>query len=478
MIVQPDNTPHETLAAAALRDDPRVVKARRLLETAAAEHQQALTGVRPPQADRQIAYQQLLDRFAAARGGGLFYPYIGSGLGRGPLVELADGSVKFDMIGGIGVHIMGHGHPALLAAGLDAALADTVMQGNLQQNVESAALLDCLLDAAAATGAELPHCFLSTSGAMANENALKIALQKNYPADRVLAFERCFMGRTLAMASITDKPAYRDGLPLALNVDYVPFFDPADPEGSTQRAVTVLKGHLARHPGRHAVMCLEMVQGEGGCNPGSPDFFAALVAVLREAGVAIFVDEVQTFGRLERLFAFEQFGLAEHVDLVTIGKLSQVCATFFRESFTPRPGLLSQTFTAATSAIFAGHAVVKELQTGNSYGPNGRIAAIHRRFVSHFEAIASRHPGLISGPFGTGGMIAFQAFDGDAARTRRLLADLFDAGVIAFAAGANPTRVRFLPPLAVISDADIDTVCELLEQVLLAEANRPPEAGP
>jgi acetylornithine/succinyldiaminopimelate/putrescine aminotransferase len=50
--------------------------------------------------------------------------------------------------------------------------------------------------------------------------------------------------------------------------------------------------------------------------------------------------------------------------------------------------------------------------------------------------------------------------------------------VIAFAAGANPTRVRFLPPLAVISDADIDTVCELLEQVLLAEANRPPEAGP
>jgi len=478
MIVRHDEPTREPLAAERLRHDPRLAEARRLIAQAVHQQQQALTGVRPPQADRQVAYQQLLDRFAAARGGGLFYPYIGSGLGRGPLVELADGSVKYDLIGGIGVHIMGHGHPALLAAGLDAALSDTVMQGNLQQNLESARLLDTLLTAAAATGADLPHCFLSTSGAMANENALKIALQKKYPANRVLAFERCFMGRTLAMASITDKPGYRDGLPLALAVDYVPFFDAADPAGSTQRAVAVLKRHLARHPGRHAVMCLEMVQGEGGCNPGSPAFFAAIVAVLREAGVAVFVDEVQTFGRLERLFAFEQFGLADQVDLVTIGKLSQVCATFFRDSFTPRPGLLSQTFTAATSAIVAGQTVVQELQSGCYYGPDGRIATIHRRFGQHFNAIASRLPGSISGPYGTGGMIAFQAFAGDAGRTKRLLATLFEAGVIAFAAGADPTRVRFLPPVAVISDAEIDAVSAILEQVLATEADRPQEPQP
>ncbi len=478
MIVHHDDLTHEPLAAEALRADQQVTEARRLLLEAVAAHQRELSGVRPPRADRRVGYQQLLDQFATDRGGGLFYPYIGSGLGRGPLVELADGSVKYDMIGGIGVHIMGHGHPALHAAGFDAALADTVMQGNLQQNLESAGLVRSLLAAAAATGADLPHCFLSTSGAMANENALKIVLQKNHPADRVLAFERCFMGRTLALASITDKPAYRDGLPLALAVDYVPFFDAADPEGSTQRAVAVLKSHLARHPGRHAVMCLEMVQGEGGCNPGSPAFFAALVAVLREAGVAVFVDEVQTFGRLERLFAFEQFGLAEHVDVVTIGKLSQVCATFFRDSFRPRPGLLSQTFTAATSAIYAGRTVLEHLQAGGCYGPTGRIAAIHHRFVRHFDGIASRHPSSVSGPYGTGGMIAFQAFDGDADRTKQLLAALFDAGVIAFAAGANPTRVRFLPPLAVITDAEIDAVCEILEKVLAAEAGRLPEATP
>ena len=72
----------------------------------------------------------------------MYYPYLGSGIGRGALVELADGSVKYDFITGIGVHYMGHNHPALLEAGVDAALTNTVMQGNLQQNVESARLVE------------------------------------------------------------------------------------------------------------------------------------------------------------------------------------------------------------------------------------------------------------------------------------------------------------------------------------------------
>jgi 4-aminobutyrate aminotransferase-like enzyme len=54
-----------------------------------------------------------LQEFAADRGGKLFYDYIGSGIGNGPLVELADGSVKYDFITGIGVHYFGHSHPGV-----------------------------------------------------------------------------------------------------------------------------------------------------------------------------------------------------------------------------------------------------------------------------------------------------------------------------------------------------------------------------
>ena len=52
------------------------------------------------------------------------------------------------MISGIGVHYLGHSHPALIAAGVDAALRDTVMQGNLQQNTEALSLSRLLLDLA------------------------------------------------------------------------------------------------------------------------------------------------------------------------------------------------------------------------------------------------------------------------------------------------------------------------------------------
>ena len=166
------------------------------------------------------------NNFQQFRGAKLFFPYLGSGIGKGSLVELADGSVKYDFISGIGVHHWGHSNATLVEASVDAALQDTVMQGNLQQNAQGAVLAQEILSAANAGGATLSHCFFSTSGAMANENALKIIFQKKYPADRVLAFEGCFMGRTLALSAITDREEYRQGLPATLSVDYLPFFDP------------------------------------------------------------------------------------------------------------------------------------------------------------------------------------------------------------------------------------------------------------
>ncbi|HLP42395.1 MAG TPA: aminotransferase class III-fold pyridoxal phosphate-dependent enzyme, partial [Fibrobacteria bacterium] len=173
------------LAAEGLAKDPRVAEAKRLLRAALADAQASFTGIRPPDPGRKAAYEETLARFAELRGASLYYPYLGSGLGRGPLVELADGSVKYDFITGIGVHYFGHNHPALLEAGVDAALENTVMQGNLQQNVVSETLLARLLAAANRSGAALAHGFLTSSGAMANENALKCLFQKQHPAARI-----------------------------------------------------------------------------------------------------------------------------------------------------------------------------------------------------------------------------------------------------------------------------------------------------
>ncbi len=364
---QPEITCMTPLVAESFRNDTAHRPRCALVLEALSDHQRQITGIRPADPERKVSYGETLRAFTAMRGGSLYYPYLGTGIGRGPLVELGDGSIKYDMISGIGVHYFGHSHPMLIEAGIDAALSDTVMEGNLQQDADSVAFSKLLLDTACKNCAALTHCFLTATGATANENALKIIFQKHSPAHRLLAFEHCFAGRTLALAQITDKAGYRVGLPSILNVDYVPFFDATNPEQSTGRALAALRDHLQRCPHQHAAMIFELVQGEGGYYAGQREFFVALMDELRKHHVAIMIDEIQTFGRTPEPFAFQHFGLDAYVDVVTVGKLTQACATLFREEYTPQPNLISQTFTASTSAIFAGRAIVRGARRGQIF---------------------------------------------------------------------------------------------------------------
>lgn len=455
------------LIAESFIGDKRVARAKQLVLEALQEHQARIVGIRPPIARRKKSYEATIAEFAELRGGPLVFPYLGSGIGNGPLVELADGSVKYDGISGIGVHHWGHSHPEIVAAALDAALSDTIQQGNLQQNVDSVDLCRMLVSAAKAGAARLSHCFLSTSGATANENALKLVLQKKSPARRLLAFEGCFAGRTLALSSITDRPAYRVGIPTTLAVDYVPFYDPKRPEESIDRAVERLTQHLARYPSQHAGMVFECVQGEGGFLPGSREFFVALMEVLRSNRVAVIADEVQTFGRTTELFAYQHFGLGEYVDVVTIGKLAHVCATLFSAEFTPQPGLLSQTFTSSTAAIRAAQVIVRGLVERGYFGPDGKIARLHQHFVMRLQEMERRRPELIAGPYGIGAMIAFTPLGGDPDTVKRFVHVLFDQGVIAFYCGARSERVRFLIPAAAVTFDHIDEVCSIVERTLV-----------
>lgn len=450
------------LAATALANDPRVDEAKRLLLEAVEEQSKKIQGIRPPNAALKTSYQDLISAFNELRGGKLWFPYVGSGIGNGALVELMDGSVKYDCICGIGPHFWGHSNPLAVIAGVDAAISNTVMQGNLQQNEDSFRLSKLLVERSG-----LDHCFLSTSGAMANENALKLAFHKRTPAARILAFDKCFVGRSLVESQVTDKPAFREGLPMNYHVDYVPFYDHLHPDESTQLAVSVLRKHLGRYPKQHAVMIFELVQGEGGFHPGTSDFFRAIMQILKEHHVTVFVDEVQTFGRTTELFAYQHFGLEEFVDVASIGKLSQVCATLFRASHKPQAGLLSQTFTGSTSSIRAGIALIEDLIHGGYYGPQGRIQKLHLHFTQKLREIANKYPQLIQGPFGIGCMIACTPYDGDTHRSTQFVHDLFEAGVIAFVAGSNPTRVRFLLPAGAIRFEDLDCIAAIVEDVLV-----------
>ncbi len=447
-------------------NDPRLKEAKKLIREALKEHQTKITGIKSADPELKASYDNIIKKVSDYRGGALWYNYLGSGIGNGPLVELADGSVKYDFITGIGVHYMGHSHPGVIEAQVEGSITNTVMNGHLQQNTDTAKLLEIFSTQACKYGAEVKNVFLTTSGAMANENAFKMMFQKRFPAARMFSFEKCFSGRTLGMAWVTDKAAYRQGLPKTIDVDYVPFYDAKDHKGSIEKAVYAMKKAMTRFPGEHAGFIMELIQGENGSWVGNQEYFEALIKICKENNISVFIDEVQTFARTTEIFAFQHFKLDKHVDIVSVGKNSQVCATLFKDDHKPRAGLMSQTFTGSSAQISAAYYVINEVVNGNYLGENGKIMKLHKHFQSHLEKLATKYPDKIEGPYGIGAMVGMTLYKGDAEKSKAFSFKLFDNGVLGFLAGAAPTRLRFLMPIMAVEEKHIDEVVAILDKTL------------
>jgi 4-aminobutyrate aminotransferase-like enzyme len=410
-------------------------------------------------------YQRAVQDFGKQRGRDLYFPFIGSGLGAGPYVELLDGSVKLDMITGIGINFFGHSHPALMAEMVDALSAD-IMQGNLEPGGEAPVLLSAILSR---VGPEcrIQHGWLTSCGTMANEIALKIIRQKRQPATKILAFRDCFAGRSTAMQEITDNPAYRQGQPTYGEVEYLPFYDPKDPQ-STEKTLATMKEHLAAHSGKFAALMMELVQGEGGFNSAPFEFYTRIFDEAKKAGLAIWLDEVQTFGRTGELFAFQKFGLHKYVDVVTVGKMLQACAVFFTDEYNPKPGLVAGTFSGSTVALRTARRTIELLEEGKFLGKDGKIALLSARFESNLKRLAEGEcRGKISEVRAIGGMVAFAPLSGTMEDIKPVLMKLFDLGVVAFYCGHGPYLIRMLPPLGAMEEADVDLVCSIIQQALL-----------
>lgn len=446
-----------------------------------------ITDIRGPIDGLKESYQQFMKRAADVRGRALLYPYLGSGVGNGALVELMDGSVKWDMITGIGVHFFGHSDADMTKAALVGAISDTVQNGNLQSNFEAYEFAEKLAKLAG-RASKLKYVYCATSGAMANENAVKVCYQKHQPASRVIAFKDCFMGRSVTMSQIGDAAANRVGVPLTTLVDYMPFYDEAaakrmsagDQSGQTRfidMAVSHLRQYVERYPKQHACFIFELIQGEGGFNTAPREFHLELMKVCKDAKIAVWDDEIQTFGRTTSMFAYEQFNLGEMVDVFCVGKMTQVCATMFTEEYNPGPGLLSGTFTSTASAFRVGSAVLDKLASSHLYGPGGGAARHHEHFVKGIRAIAAKHPTWFPKGHeyadivgGTGGMMKFTPFGGKKDAVNKACKHLFDAGVIVFYCGHGPYHVRMLPPLPVFKESDWPRVMQCIEAGLAKTA--------
>jgi acetylornithine/LysW-gamma-L-lysine aminotransferase len=209
--------------------------------------------------------------------------------------------------------------------------------------------------------------------------------------------------------------------------------------------------------GDTAAVLLEVVQGEGGVNPGMGDFLLGAQQLCRERGALLIIDEVQTgFGRTGRMFAFQHHGLQP--DLVCLAKSMAGGLPMGAVLIGPRVGELTSqthgsTFGGNPLACAASLATLDVLE--ENHLPE-RAAELGGWFLGELGKIESP---LVREVRGLGLMVGIELKQ----KVTPFLQALMAEGVLALPAGL--TVLRFLPPL-VIEKADLAVVVEKVKKVL------------
>jgi acetylornithine/N-succinyldiaminopimelate aminotransferase len=245
--------------------------------------------------------QELQDRWSAVMMNNYGVPPVALAGGNGAVVTDVDGMSYLDLLGGIAVNILGHGHPAILEA-VTRQMSTLGHTSNLYATEPGVALAEAL--AGLLGGATETRVLFCNSGTEANETAFK--LSRLTGRTKVVAAQGGFHGRTMGALALTGQPSKQAPFtPLPGDVTHVPYGDAdalADAVGDETAAVF-----------------LEPIMGESGIVVPPDGYLAAAREITARHGALLVLDEVQTgMGRTGTFFAHQHDGVTP--DVVTMAK--------------------------------------------------------------------------------------------------------------------------------------------------------------
>jgi acetylornithine aminotransferase len=383
-----------------------------------------------------------LDRYATSLMGVYGRPKKVLTRGQGCYVWDADGVRYLDLLAGIAVNSLGHGHPAVIEA-LCRQGASLIHVSNFFATPPQIELAERLLAVAGApTGSAV---FFANSGTEAIEAAIKLSRRTGRTG--LVAAEAAFHGRTTGALALTHKRAYREPFePLLPSVTHVPLND----QGALRAAVSL----------RSAAVFLEPIQGEAGVIAADPAYLQLARELTAASGTLLIIDEVQTgVGRTGTWFAFQQAGIVPDAITVAKGLGAGVpigaLITFGRAvSGLLTAGQHGTTFGGNPLAASVGLAVLDTIESDNLLA---HATSVGNHLVDAVAALC--HP-LIRGVRGSGLLRAIElAADVSATVADRAL----EAGFIVNA--PTPDAIRLAPPL-VVTKAQIDSFVGALPALL------------
>jgi 2,2-dialkylglycine decarboxylase (pyruvate) len=397
---------------------------------------------------------------------------------QGSFVHDADGRAILDFTSGQMSAILGHGHPEIAAVVADhAQRLDHLFSGMLSRPV-----VDLATRLAEVAPAVLERALLLTTGAEANEAALKLA--KLYTGKyEVVSFAQSWHGMTGGAASATYSAGRRGYGPAAVGSFAIPAPYPYRPRFE-RNGVYDWRAELddafdlvdRQTSGSLAAFIAEPILSSGGILDLPPGYLAALKAKCVERGMLLVLDEAQTgIGRTGLMFACQRDGVAP--DVMTLSKtlgaglpLAAVLTTAEIEERCHERGFLFYTTHVSDPLPAAVGLKVLEIVEREGLAERARVAGARletglRTLQREFECIGDvRGRGLLLGLELVKDRTAREAApELGAAITRECMRLGLSMNIVQLPGMGGVFRIA--PPLTV-SDAEIDLGLEMLGKAM------------
>jgi acetylornithine aminotransferase len=347
------------------------------------------------------------------------------------------GTEYLDLYGGHAVISVGHSHPHYVNR-LQEQLNKIAFYSNAVENPLQQQLADEIGEQSCLHDYQL---FLCSSGAEANENALKLA-SFHTGKKRVVAFKNAFHGRTSAAVAATDNQNINAPLNQQQEVTFIPFKD-----------VQALEEELQK--GDVCAVIFEPIQGVGGLDMPEDDFVLKMEQLCQQYDTALIADEVQSgFSRSGTFFAFQNNNIKPHVITMAkgMGNGFPIGGILVHPDVKPKYGMLGTTFGGNHLACCASLAVLEIIK-------KDMLQQHAKEMETYFRSKAEKIKGAkIKGR----GLMLGLEFDFEVGPLRKRL--IYEKHI--FTGGSsNKNVLRILPPLTV-QKAHFDQLFDALEDLL------------
>ncbi|MHA3789551.1 aspartate aminotransferase family protein [Flavobacterium hauense] len=350
------------------------------------------------------------------------------------------GQEYLDFYGGHGVISAGHSHPDYVQA-LSEQVAKIGFYSNSIANPIQEALATKLTQQSGYPDYTL---FLCNSGAEANENALKLA-SFHTQKKKVIAFKKAFHGRTSAAVAATDNPSIVAPINAGHEVVFLPLNDCAAFQAEISKGDT-------------CAVIIEGIQGVGGLDEATTDFFQHIDKACTATGTILILDEIQSgYGRSGKFFAHQYHGIKP--DIISLAKGMgngfPIGGILISPKFKASHGLLGTTFGGNHLASAAALSVLEIIVNENLIANVNEISA-------YFKEQAAQIP-QVKNLKGRGLMLGLE-FDFEVGELRK---KLIHEEHIFTGNASQKNLLRILPPLS-ITKADVDVFFKGLKKAIEA----------